>query len=98
MWRLEGLSHSLNKAVSEDLIHGSQVCSAAPTVNHLLFVDDSCLFFRANRMEAEIIKELLSNYERMSGQSLNFQKSGIHFSSNVKQHMRNELYSILGGN
>lgn len=65
-------------------------------VTHLLFADDSFLFFRASRGEAEIIKGLLNTYETLSGQSVNFQKSGIHFSSNVQQRVRNELSNILG--
>ncbi|KAL8097405.1 hypothetical protein AgCh_030509 [Apium graveolens] len=93
---VEGLSDSLSKAANEGRIHGAQICPTAPTVTHLLFADDSFLFFRANRGETEVIKELLNDYERLSGQSVNFQKSGIHFSSNVKQHTRNELSTILG--
>ncbi|XP_074341831.1 uncharacterized protein LOC141679224 [Apium graveolens] len=93
---VEGLSTSLSKAASEGHIHGSRICQAAPTVTHLLFADDGFLFFRANRTESITIKNLLNAYERMSGQSVNFQKSGIHFSSNVKHQTRTELSNILG--
>ena len=93
---VEGLSQSLSRAANEGLIHGSQICQSAPTITHLLFADDSFLFFHATRGETEIIKGLLNTYERLSGQSVNFQKSGIHFSSNVKQAVRSELSSILG--
>lgn len=93
---VEGLSNSLSNAANEGLIHGAQICSAAPVVTYLLFADDSFLFFRASRGEAEIVKGLLNTYETLSGQSVNFQKSGIHFSSNVHQRVRTELSNILG--
>jgi hypothetical protein len=37
-------------------------------VGHLLFADDSLLFFRADRKNAEEIKDALEAYSRASGQ------------------------------
>lgn len=93
---VEGLSNSLSTAANEGPIHGARICNAAPTVTHLLFADDSFLFFCANHVETETIKNLLNAYEKVSGQSVNFQKSGIHFSSDVKQQIKTELSNILG--
>lgn len=36
------------------------------------------------------------NYEKCSGQSVNFQKSGVFFSSNVAEAKRREISQILG--
>lgn len=69
---VEGLSNSLSKAANEGIIHGSRISPTAPSITHLLFADDSFLFFRADRREAEAIKTQLPNYERLSGQSVNF--------------------------
>lgn len=47
-------------------------------------------------MEAHAIKSILSKYEKCSGQSVNYQKSGVFFSANISQQKRHELSNILG--
>lgn len=41
-------------------------------VSHLLFADDSFFFFKANVVEATVVKNILQEYEDASGQSVNF--------------------------
>lgn len=93
---MEGLSCSLKKAEETGHINGCKISRTAPTISHLLFADDSFLFFRANMGEAQRIKNILNTYEMHSGQAVNFQKSGIFFSSNVSQNTQNEVSGILG--
>ncbi|XP_074356116.1 uncharacterized protein LOC141695803 [Apium graveolens] len=93
---VEGLSDVLINAAAVGDIHGSQICHLAPIVTHLLFADDSFLFFRAKNEEASRIVALLKEYEYKSGQSVNLQKSGIFFSANVGHQKREELSAILG--
>lgn len=80
---MEGLSHALSSAATRGSISGITVCSGAPKITHLLFTDDSFLFFKASTQEANVIKDILHRYEALSGQAINLQKSGILFSSNV---------------
>lgn len=42
---VEGLSNALDKADREGLIHGSQISPTATVITHLLFADDSFIFF-----------------------------------------------------
>lgn len=93
---VEGISNDLDNAVLNGTIHGCQIAPSAPSISHLLFADDSFLFFRGTTMEAHAIKSILINYERCSGQSVNYQKSGIFFSANTRQQKRQELSNILG--
>lgn len=93
---VEGLSLALSKVVAEETIHGVKVSSSAPVISHLLFADDSFLFFRANHLETEAVKSILDKCARLSGQSINYQKSGIFFSSNVKQEKQAAISAILG--
>lgn len=92
---VEGLSNAIDDASGNDMIHGRQISQAAPTISHLLFADDSFLFFRATTEEARNIKNLLVSYEKYSGQSVNFQKSGVYFSANVAQNKQNEISQIV---
>ncbi|XP_074359592.1 uncharacterized protein LOC141699321 [Apium graveolens] len=67
----------------------------APTVTHLLFADDSFLFFKAKAEETTSIKCLLNGYELFFGQAVNFQKYAIYFSSNVRRDKQAEIKAIL---
>lgn len=93
---VDGLSHSLHLAAENGVIHGCKVSPTAPVITHLLFADDSFLFFKANKEETKAIKDLLNKYELNSGQSVNYQKSGVFFSSNVRLDKQRELVEMLG--
>lgn len=56
------------------LVSPCVVARGAPGISHLLFVDDSLLFFKSIVHEAEVVKSCLVAYEQMSGQSVNFNK------------------------
>jgi hypothetical protein len=92
----EGLSALIRHAEARGDIHGVKICRNAPIVSHLLFADDSFLFFRANVDEALVMKNILSTYELASGQTINFQKSGIFCSRNVSQPVRDVVITTLG--
>ena len=93
---VEGLSNSLDRAAADGRVHGCRVATSAPSITHLLFADDSFQFFKATVAETEAVKDLLNTYERYSGQSVNFQKSGIFFSANVQPQLKGVLSDILG--
>lgn len=93
---VEGLSNLLDKAETKGKIHGCKISPTAPAVSHLLFADDSFLFFKATVKEVTCVKEILDKYADMSGQQINYQKSGIMFSSNVRVDKQRRLSAILG--
>ncbi|XP_050217619.1 uncharacterized protein LOC126668470 [Mercurialis annua] len=92
----EGLSCLLNREESGNRIHGATVCRGAPSVIHLLFADDCYLFFRASIEETEVIMRVLEEYESMSGQKINFQKTNIMFSVNSPDKLREDICRLLG--
>ena len=92
---VEGLSLSLKSAASNSSITGCRICTQALAVTHLLFADDSFLFFKAKAEEATAIKGLLNSYELFSGQAVNFQKSAIFFSSNFRRDKQADIKAIL---
>jgi hypothetical protein len=48
-------------------MHGIQIARQAPKISHLFFADDSLLFARANIAEAEVILNVLAEYQIASG-------------------------------
>ena len=64
-------------------------------VSHLLFTDDSLLFFKANRKSAEMVTDVLNTYCQASGQRINMNKSSIHFAKGVSGGIREEIMETL---
>lgn len=67
----DGLVALLKKEVGDTHISPLRVCPRAPGVSHLLFADDTLLFFRATEREAPRIKAVLDVYASATGQLIN---------------------------
>ena len=72
------------------------MCKRGPKLTHLLFVDDSLLFCRANSKECSKMLELLSLYEEVSGQKINREKTALFFSKAVIEVNFQIIKGILG--
>ena len=72
------------------------ICRRVPTISHLLFVDDSLLFYRANQEEVQVVIEVLQTYAASSGQCINFEKFSVYFSSNTTREQRDNIKGALG--
>lgn len=92
----EGLSAMLRRNEEMGLIHGCSVARGAPPISHLLFADDCYFFFRANKTEASVMKNILNRYEGISGQKINYTKSMVTFSSNTPASSREDVCMQLG--
>ena len=68
---------------------------SAPSVNHLLFADDSLLFFKASVDGAEGVSHLLDTYCIASGQRINRNKSSIFFNKGCPQIVRDAVKGCL---
>jgi hypothetical protein len=91
----EGLLCLLNARNQSSALNGIKVAPSALMVNHLLFADDSLLFFRATRENAKEIKEVLHLYCQASGQMVNMEKSSIHFAKGCCQSLREVIKEEL---
>src|SRR6185503_9125752 len=64
-------------------------------VSHLLFADDSLLFFKADEGQTRSVKEALAKYCMARGQMINYDKCSVLFNRNqaeTNRHaVRNEL-------
>ncbi|XP_026439718.1 uncharacterized protein LOC113338531 [Papaver somniferum] len=78
------------------IITGIKICKAAPSISHLLFVNDCMIFCKANMSEAHNIMELLQIFGSTSGQLINFNKSGVFFSKNTNPNLISQTSSSTG--
>lgn len=65
----DGLSTILQKEVHEGNLQELKICRRAPRISHLLFEDDTLLFFEASEAQAQVVEQSLRRYERCTGQS-----------------------------
>lgn len=92
---VEEISRLLRKATDNNRVTGCKIHVSAPSVTHLLFVNDSFLFCKSTIEEVSYMKALFQTYERLSGQAINFQKSGIYFSVNVRTDKQMKIKELL---
>ncbi|CAL1366863.1 unnamed protein product [Linum trigynum] len=92
----EGFAALLRKAISEKKLEGVKVAPCAPRISHLFFADDSYLFLRGSLQECENLIVVLNEYEELSGQRVNLEKSAVCFSKNVALADQEFLATILG--
>lgn len=91
----EGLSSLLRGAEQRSQITGFRIGRSSPSMSHLFFADDNLLFFRANGSEASVIRGLLIQYERASGQTINYEKSVVAFSPNTGEEAQQYISQVL---
>ena len=91
-----GLQGLLQEAEDEGSIKGVAISRYGPRVSHLFFADDSVLFCRATEAECQRVLDILSTYERGTGQKINRDKTNIFFSSNTHHQTQSRIQQILG--
>ena len=87
----EVFSHLLKRAEENVSLRGIKVPPTAPSVNHLLFVDNCVNFSRATIHDVEAIQEALRVYELSSSQKVNFDKITLSFNKGVEDSRRGEI-------
>uniref|UniRef100_A0A803NGT2 Reverse transcriptase domain-containing protein n=1 Tax=Cannabis sativa TaxID=3483 RepID=A0A803NGT2_CANSA len=92
----EGFSSLIKQFELSRRIRGCKVANRAPVISHMLFADDSYVYCRANENEASNVIQLLSIFENASGQTVNFDKSSLFFSSNTLPTVRSLICNVMG--
>lgn len=64
-------------------MEGVKICRRAPMISHLLFADDSLLFFWASEPQATVVKGLLNTYVAAMGQLINLQSVPSFFRKTI---------------
>jgi hypothetical protein len=72
-----------------------QICRRAPRISHLLFADDSLLFFKADVGQANKIKDVLDVYASSTGQLINPAKCSVMFGESCPVEQRAAVKTCL---
>ncbi|KAL9674087.1 hypothetical protein QQ045_030357 [Rhodiola kirilowii] len=92
----EWLSTIMSHYATLGILKGIQICRRAPLLTHLLFADDCLFFLKINHQSVTAVKDVLSLYEKISGQTVNFQKSEIMLSRNASQDLCDFIHVAMG--
>lgn len=74
--------HTMNRDEKDGRLSGIKLTSSCPSVQYLLFVDDSLFMCQTNFKKGTEILRCLKLYGDVSGQEINFQKLLITFGGN----------------
>jgi hypothetical protein len=91
----DGLSELLRAEVVAGGITPVKVCRRAPGISHLLFADDTLLFFRAEEAEATRVRQVIENYAVSMGQLVNDSKCSIQFSKRCPEETQRRVSEVL---
>ena len=95
---MEGLYGLIKKAARAKEINGFSICKRGLKLTHLFFADDSLLFCKANSQECGNVLKILAEYEKVSGQKINKDKTSLFFSlaSPLKMMLKRRLKMCWG--
>ncbi|XP_073363229.1 uncharacterized protein [Aegilops tauschii subsp. strangulata] len=72
-----------------------KICRRAPGVSHLLFADDTLLFFKAKEEQARKVQEVLNTYEKATGQCINPAKCSALFGNSCAIEDQEKVRDVL---
>lgn len=81
--------------MAEDGFEGVKICRRAPIISHLLFANDSLLFFQASEQQTLLVKGLLNTYASSMSQLIKPSKCSILFSYKYLPVVSVEVKNIL---
>ncbi|CAN1182958.1 hypothetical protein LINPERHAP2_LOCUS36265 [Linum perenne] len=81
----------LSRNVEQRKITGLKLNTRCPILTHILFSDDTNIFGKADRKEADAIGVVIGQYCRLSGLSIDREKSAILFSSNTPTERKEKI-------
>ncbi|KAK1644334.1 hypothetical protein QYE76_062139 [Lolium multiflorum] len=72
-----------------------RICPQAPGLSHLLFADDTLLFFKANQEQAEEVLQILDTFAMATGQLINRAKCSVMFGDSCPEERKIAIRAAL---
>lgn len=91
----DGFSRLMEERVAAGDITPVKICRGAPGISHLLFADDTLLFFKADCEQARLIKGVLNEYALGTGQLVNSNKCSILFDDTSPAETQDAIKNLL---
>ena len=66
----DGLSRLVERRIESGELQELRICRQSPGISHLVFAKNILLVFKASPDQVNIVKQLLNNYNRTTGQLL----------------------------
>lgn len=92
----QAFSDGLREFASHDICRIISVSHFSPCISHLMFADDCYFFMEYNLEHAWCLKWVLEVYCQQAGQKINFNKSELFTSPNMKTQQMHDLKCIFG--
>jgi hypothetical protein len=92
---VDGLSALRQREVQDNTITTIRICRRASGISHLLFADDSLLFFKAEANQARRVKQVIEEYATSTRQLINPAKCSIFFGESCPTDTREQVKSAL---
>jgi hypothetical protein len=91
----DGLSNLIKQQVESGGLHELKIWRRAPGISHLLFADDCLMFFEGTTQQATVVKSILDQYERGTGQLVSLGKCSILYGNRCQDNVQAEIQDIL---
>jgi hypothetical protein len=91
----DGLSALLQSEISNGGVSPIKLCRRARGISHLLFADDTLIFFKANQDQAGRVKGVIDAYAAATGQLINESKCSILFSTGCSEGVQEVVRGVL---
>ena len=91
----EVLSINVTNAVSTGKLGCIKLSRNCPGLSHLFFADDSLFFIKAEARNCTVLRDIIDQYCRASGQIINEDKSSLIFSANATDDCKADCANAL---
>ncbi|GMI99700.1 hypothetical protein HRI_003639300 [Hibiscus trionum] len=93
---MERLGQAIRQSVDSGAWKPFRMARSGIPLSHLFFADDLILYAKADISQAQVISDVLKEFEKCSGHKVSVRKSQIYFSPNTNPSLQDEICMAIG--